>query len=371
MATPSSRNAVTLKDIAERVGVTAAAASMALAGNPRISDRTRQAVEEAAADLGYVGSSAARALRKQKAGAIALIVPTTATHVFGHSYFMHVLSGVSVVANARDTQLLISTNPDESNGLAAYERVMRSNSADGAILTSAAIGDPTVQRLSEGGLPIVLIGNFPDLPHAITIGIDDFSASKFVTDHLIEVHGRRRLLHVSGPLDHRTGIDRYEGFLASVAAHGLADASRLIEGDLSEASGYTSIEGLGADLDKFDGVVFANDDMAFGGLEAIEVNGREVPRDISIVGFDDFGLSRVTTPSISTVRVPAEQMAQLATERLFESIDGVSGGWTRREVDVSFVPRASCGCDQPRHVGGAVIRSDDTHEIVILPEVRS
>ncbi|WP_024288395.1 LacI family DNA-binding transcriptional regulator [Cellulomonas sp. KRMCY2] len=343
---PSGKS-VTLRDVADRVGITPAAVSMALAGSTRISARTRASVQEAAADLGYVGSSAARALRKQQAGAIALIVPTTATHVFGHSYFMHILSGVSTSANERDVQLLISTSNDESNGVAAYERVMRSKSADGAILTSAAIVDPTIGRLASSGFPMVLIGNYPEIPSAVTVGIDDFRASGFVTDHLIEVHGRSRLLHVAGPLDHQTGIDRRDGFLDSLERHGMSSDGFVVEGDFSEASGFAAISDLSLHDRTFDGMVFANDDMAFGGLQALELQRIEVPRDVSIVGFDDFGLSRVTTPGISTVHVPAEYMARLAADRLFQLIAGEVGGWTRKEVGVSFVPRRSCGCEEP------------------------
>ena len=339
--------AVTLRDIAERVGITPAAVSMALTGSKRISARTRIAVEAAAADLGYVGSSAARALRKQEAAAIALIVPTSSTHVFGHSYFMHVLSGVSAVANARDSKLLISTNSDESHGLAAYERVMRSQSADGAIVTSATIDDPTVERLVASRLPIVLIGNFPHIESAVTIWVDDVAASEFVTNHLIEAHGRKRILHVAGPLDHQTGIDRRDGFLNAIRSHGLESESYVVEGDFSEASGFVEINNLGNHARDFDGIVFANDDMAYGGLRALRARGAEVPSDVSIVGFDDFGLSRVTTPSISTVRVPAELIGRLATERLFQTISGAEVEWMHQDIGATFVPRQSCGCVPP------------------------
>jgi DNA-binding LacI/PurR family transcriptional regulator len=91
-------------------------------------------------------------------------------------------------------------------------------------------------------------------------------------------------------------------------------------------------------------MVFANDDMAFGGLQALRRHGIDVPRSIAIVGFDDFGLSRATSPSLSTMHVPAERMAYLATERLFELIDGKSTGPSHRELDVTFIPRTSCGC---------------------------
>ena len=337
---------ITLRDVAERVGVTPSAVSMALADSNRIGEETKKLVREAAADLGYVPSSAARALRNQQAGTIALIVPTTANHVFNHSYFMHVLEGTSSVANEHDVQLLVSTNPDNEHGLAAYERVMRSHSADGAILTSAAIEDPTVERLIQSGLPVVMIGNFPHLPTAITVGIDDRGASRSITEHLVTVHGRSRLLHLTGTLDHQTGVDRRDGFLDAVRAHGIEGVALVVEGDLSEASGASAIQGLGSHISQIDGIVAANDDMAFGAMRMLKTQGIDVPRTISLVGFDDFGLARVTSPSITTVHVPAELIARTATERLFEVMGGTGSGWRRHDIAVHLVLRESCGCTE-------------------------
>jgi LacI family transcriptional regulator len=334
---------VTLKDVAQRVGVTAAAASMALAGHDRISDTTRAAVRRAADELGYVPSSAGRALRNQKAGAVALVVPNSAQHVFGHLYFMHVLDGVSEAANAHDAQVIVSTNADAERGVVAYERVMRSRTADGAIVTSAAIDDTNVERLVASGLPVVLLGNFPYLAEGTSVGIDDVAATRRITDHLLVEHGRRRLVHVTGTLDHQTGLDRREGFLDAVRAAGVEAASQIVEGDLGEQSGAEAMSALLDAGTAFDGVVFANDDMALGGLRVLQQRGVDVPGDVSIVGFDDFGFARVTTPGITTIRVPAEEMARIATERLFDLVDGVDG-WSRHELDVDLVVRESCGC---------------------------
>jgi DNA-binding LacI/PurR family transcriptional regulator len=339
-----SRPSITLKDVAELVGVTPSAVSMALQGSPRISAKTKTAVREAAASLGYVPSSAGRALRNQRAGAVALIVPNTSQHVFGHSYFMRVLTGVSSAANAHDTQVLVSTNSDAANGLAAYERVVRSKSADGAILTSSAITDLNVERLAASGLPVVLIGNFPYLESAVSVGVDDVAASRFITRHLLVEHGRSRLVHVTGPLDHQTGLDRRAGFIEAMSGAGANPADRVIEGDFGEESGADAVEQLVAEGFDFDGIVFANDDMAFGGLQAMKRHGIRVPEDVAVVGFDDFGLSAATSPGISTMHVPAEEMAEIATERLFELIDGETDGTSHRELDVTFIPRASCGC---------------------------
>ena len=336
---------VTLKDVAERVGITSAAASMALNDHSRISQKTKEAVRQAAAELGYVPSSVGRALRNQRAGAVALIVPNTSQHVFGHLYFMHVLTGISEAATARDVQVVLSTTVDtgEAGEVAAYERVVRSRSADGAIVTSAAVTDAGLESLVTTGLPIVLIGNFPYLPDAVTVGIDDVAASREATEHLITAHGRTQLVHVTGPLDHQTGIDRRIGFLAATDDHGLAEQAVILDGDFSEEAGVAAVEKLIADGTEFDGIVFANDDMAFGGLTALKEHGIRVPEDVSIVGFDDFGLSRLTSPGITTIHTPAEEMARIATEQLFDRIDGKAEGASQQQLPVSLVIRESCG----------------------------
>lgn len=335
---------VTLRDVAARVGVTAAAASMALAGNPRISAQTTRKIQDAAAELGYVPSSAGRALRSKKSGSIALIVPNSAQHVFGHSYFMHVLNGVTAVANERDTQLLISTSTTEANGIAAYERVLRSRSADGAIVTSSAVNDPNIERLTEAGLPVVLIGNFPDLPQAVSVGQDDRAASSTITEHLIVEHGCRRLMHVAGALDHQTGIDRRDGFLDAVRAHGLEGEPLVVEGDFSERAGAEAIASLDGNGPLPDGIVVANDDMAFGAMTSLRARGKRVPDDVAVVGFDDFGVARLTTPGITTMHVPAEQMGVRAAELLLDLISQTSVSTRRVDVEPVLVARDSCGC---------------------------
>lgn len=343
----STPRTVTLREIAERASLSVSAVSMALQDHPRIGRATKDRVRAIADELGYVANSAGRALRARKADAIAVIVPNTGHHVFGHAYFMKVLTGVDEVANQRDAQLVISTNPDESHGAVAYERVMRSGFVDGAIVTSAAVTDPGIARLVATGLPVVLLGRFPDLPDAVSVGIDDRGAERRATEHLLREHGRRDLVHLSGPLDHQTAIDRRDGFLEAVHAAGVR--GRVLEGDFSEESGRRIARELDAD-DAFDGIVAANDEMAFGALTELLARGRRIPHDLAIVGFDDFGLSRVTTPGIATMHVPAERMARLATEQLFDLVSGTRPAEAESPLvlPVDFVPRGSCGCPDRR-----------------------
>jgi LacI family transcriptional regulator len=221
---------------------------------------------------------------------------------------------------------------------------MRSRSADGAIVTSAAIDDPHLEALVALGLPVVLIGSFPYLPDAVSVGIDDLAASEQITAHLLDTHGRTDLVYVSGPLDHQAGLDRRDGFVRALTRRGLDPSGRIIEGDFSETAGARAVRSLLAAGSGFDGLVFANDDMAFGGLQVLKAAGRSVPDQVAVAGFDDFGLARLTTPGITTVRVPAEEMARLATDCLFALVEGAPVTPSRRQLPVTVTIRQSCGC---------------------------
>src|SRR4051812_48744812 len=140
---------VTLADITAAAGVSVSAVSMALSDHPRIGTATKEQVRLLAKQMGYVTNSAARALRSQRSGNIAVIVPNTGQHVFAHPYFMQLLMGVTEVLNSHDMSLLVSTNADRRHGVAAYERVLRSRAADGAIVASAAVDDTNIDRLAE------------------------------------------------------------------------------------------------------------------------------------------------------------------------------------------------------------------------------
>ncbi len=334
----------TLGDIAQLVGVSTSAASMALRDHPRISESTKERVHLAARELGYVANSAGRALRAQRSGSIALLVPNTGQHVFGHVYFMHLLAGVSAVSNENDAPLIVSTNPDEEHGVAAYQRILRSRAADGVIVASAAAADPHLPRLVESGLPVVLVGRFPTLPESVSVGVDDLSGGQQATDHLLREHARSRIAHISGPPDHQSAIDRYAGYRRALRMHGDNHAPLLATGDYSEASGAVAARELLAAPGGFDAMFAANDEMAYGAICELGRHGFDVPGDVAVVGFDDFGLARVTTPAISTVRVPAEALGRAAARLLFDLIGGAKPVPTHQTLSVDLVARQSCGC---------------------------
>lgn len=333
---------VTIADVAARAGVSAGTASMALRDHARIKAATKLRVRAAADALDYVPNAAGRALRAQRAGAIAVVVPNTGRHVFSHAYFMHLLTGITEAANRRDAIVMISTNPDVNHSASAYDRILRSGRTDGVIIASAALDDPYVERMADSGLPVVLVGENPGLAELATVSLHDAEAAAAITAHLLD-HGHERIAHISGPIGHQTGRDRLAGYAAAMAHE--FDESLVRAGTYDEESGgeaMTSLLTSGAD---FSAVFCANDEMAYGAMTVATAAGRMIPGDLAVVGFDDFGLARVVTPALTTIRVPAAEMGRLAAELLFEVIEGASA--RHLAVDVQLIRRQSCGCLEP------------------------
>jgi DNA-binding LacI/PurR family transcriptional regulator len=334
--------AVTLADVAAAAGVSVSAASMALADHPRIGTTTKRHIHSLAEQLGYVSNSAARSLRQQRSGTIALIVPNTGQHVFGHPYFMQLLVGVSEVLNAKGASLLVSTNPDEMHGVVAYERVLRSRAADGAIVASAAVDDVNVLRLVDSGLPVVLVGHYPAITDSVSVGVEDVEGARLATEHLRKVHGLTDLAHISGPVNHQTSIDRLAGFRSALPANRRVKAPVAV-GTFDEESGRRATAEILATRPGVQGIFAANDEMAFGALVELKSRGLRVPEDVALVGYDDFGVSRLTSPAITTVSVPAAQVGRRATTRLLDLIDGAAQHG-QETLPVSLTVRESCGC---------------------------
>ncbi|RKS79939.1 DNA-binding LacI/PurR family transcriptional regulator [Motilibacter peucedani] len=334
---------VTLRDIAERAGVSVSAVSMALADHERIGAGTKEEIRAVAQELGYVTNSAARALRGQRSGTLALVVPATGQHVFGHPYFMHLLDGVNEVVNEVDGTLLISTNPDERHGVAAYERVLRSRAADGAIVASAAANDANVLRLLDSGVPVVLIGRFPRIDDAVTVGLADVEGARTATEHLLS-HGSKRVAHIAGPRNHQTTTDRIAGFRSAHVAHGVTAKPPVVHGDFGEESGRAAAARLLDQFPDLDAIFAANDEMAFGALCELRSRGLDAPGNVRLVGYDDFGVSRLTTPALTTVTVPAAEVGRRAARRLLQLIDGSVPEPRHETLPVHLTTRQSCGC---------------------------
>lgn len=335
----------TLKDVARLAGISLATASMALSDSPRVSEATKAAVRAAAAQLGYVPHAAGRALRSQRVGAIAVVLPHSSEHVFSHPTLTALLEGVVSVAAENDLFTVLSTSQSEQDEASAYRRFMRGRQADGLIVASASVADANVIELARSAYPLVVVGRVPHLPQAVTVCLDDHRGGELAARHLLEVHGVRRIAHISGPLGHQSAQDKLAGYRAALVAAAIApDPALEVESDYSDGGGYEAVEELFRRNVQFEAIFTANDQMALGACDALRAHGLAVPGDVHMVGYDDILLARYASPALTSVQGDMAAVGALAARRLLDLMDGRPVPEPATFLPTGLVVRRSCGC---------------------------
>jgi DNA-binding LacI/PurR family transcriptional regulator len=334
---------VTIRDVARLAGVAPSTVSMALANHSEIAEETRHLVREAAAKLRYTPNHAARSMRGELQRAIGVVIPHSSAHVFSHPYFMDILGGITEVANDHDFVVILSTAREEERGESAYIKMLRAQRVDGVILASAALFDRHVMELAVSGYPFVFLGRYPLNSEITAVGVDDVGGADMMTTHLL-AHGYRSIVHVSGPLQHLSAVDRRDGFRRALGRAGIpAPDQDVIEGDYSEASGRVAAEQL-LRRPRLPQAVFAgNDEMAYGLLDVFRERGARVPEDVALAGFDDLAIARVMTPALTTVHQPIVQLGATAAARLIAMVEQREPQQAQTVLPVTLSIRNSCG----------------------------
>jgi DNA-binding LacI/PurR family transcriptional regulator len=324
------RKPVSAAEVARRAGVSPTTVSFVLNNTPgkSISEQTRQRVLKAAAELNYLPNGVARSLAMRRRYTVSVIVRES-LDVLSDAFLLRIVEGLSQELNRHRFGLAVRPARLRRG---RYLGALRAGGSQGAILINATERDPCLEELSRSGFPLVVIGSLAEatIPQ---VDIDNRAAAQEAVQHLIGLGHRRIALIAHAPLAQHTSSLRHRGYLDAMAAAGLDTQEDWIrEGDFSERGGYREMYGL-LHLEPRPTAVFAgNDSMAYGALQAIEDAGLEVPRDISLVGFDDDTLSRYLDPPLTSVSIPAGGLGSRAARLLVELISEPEAQAERRIV---------------------------------------
>lgn len=294
-----------ITDVARLAGVSTATVSRALSRPERVSAETRATIERAIAETGYRLNLAARNLRHQRTGSIVALVPNLA-----NPYFSQILSGIATVLSPAGYNLLVAdtrtTNP---------LRYADPSHADGLIVLDGSV-PPSV--LAER--PAVIVSeSIPGLS-APCVLIDNEAAAEMAVTHLADL-GHRSIGHVTGPRSNVLTEQRLSGTMRAAAARGLPKPA-VIEGDFSLASGRRAAQAWLDMADRPTGMFLASDEMACGFIGELQRHGISVPRDVSVIGFDDIEMVEHLTPGLTTIRQPRGAMGRGSAERLLGILNG-------------------------------------------------
>jgi DNA-binding LacI/PurR family transcriptional regulator len=334
------RGAPTLEEVAARAGVSRATASRVLRGADNVSLRTKQLVETAADQLGYVPNLVARSLVTGRTGSVAFLVEETEERLFSDPFFLSVLRGAHDALAASGTQLVftVANSPEQHRRFVSYAA---GGHVDGVLLLSLHGRDELPLQLEQVGVPTVLSGRpLRGSPGLSYIDADNVRGGRLAAEHLL-ASGRQRVAVIAGPQDMCAGQDRLTGYREALEGAGIGvDPSLVVETEFTQAGGTEAAVRLLRDRPDVDGIVAASDLIAIGAIRALRTAGRSVPEDIAVVGFDDIPDAALQDPPLTTIRQPIDQIGANMAEVLLHRIDG-DARVTTRILPVSLVRRGT------------------------------
>ena len=309
----------TLDMVAHEAGVTRSTVSRAINGEPDVSSATIKVVEDAIAKLGYVPNQAARALVSRRSMAIALIIPESADMFLDDPHLVTLMAGASHRLEESEYILSLIVNAEDPNG--KLMRYLSSGAIDGGLIASHHNRNDELLGL-RNSFPIVFGGRPTDDPSLGSpwVDVDNRAAAAQATQRLVDI-GRRRIGTITGPLDMRSGTERLEGWRDAVTAAGLDD-SAVEFADFRSAGGREAARRLFERFPELDAVFVANDTMANAVIAVLLQDGRTVPGDVAVVGFDDSTVAQLGPVPLTTVRQPSLDMGWRMADLLLRTIDG-------------------------------------------------
>ena len=342
MTTMSRRSSsVTIRDVARKAGVSVATVSRYINQNTTVSPEVSQRLDTVLSEMKYVPHAAARNLASRKTREIGLLLNN-----LHNDFFVPLLNGVEAVVRQRGYNLIIATY--HANSRKEMPPPIGPHNTDGLLVFSDGLFDDDLAHLNSIGFPMVLVHRTPppslNLP---SVTVENVEITHTLVEHLIKVHGKRRIVFLRGPVNQEDSLRREAGYKSALASNGiLFDENLILNGEFEREIAYRAMNEFleNPQHADFDAVFTGDDDAAIGVLRALQQHNYQIPGEIAVIGFDDLGFAPFLNPPLTTVRAPTESVGRIATEKLFDLLDNhPSNEVVILPTEIIF--RRSCGCN--------------------------
>ncbi|KAF0186708.1 MAG: LacI family DNA-binding transcriptional regulator [Hyphomonadaceae bacterium] len=335
------KRSTTLEDLAKLAGVSISTASRALNDSPAINRRTKQIIWRLAREHDYPFRRYMPAGPIGAEATIAIVVPRAHDRDFslGDPFVLQLVSGVAEAARERGCDLIVShVAPASFEDLSV---LMSTSRADGVIFLGQSTLHADFNRLAEHENRFVVWGaELPDQSYC-SVGSDNYGGARRATAHLARL-GRKRIVFL-GDIDDPEPTQRHRGYQDGLAQFGLdADPALTVPAHFEVESAESAIDALVHHDVPFDGVVAASDLIALGAVRALRHAGRNVPRDVSVIGFDNVPFAAYATPALSTIAQDTVKAGRLLVSKLLDTGEGRIRSRSER-LPAELIVRESCG----------------------------
>lgn len=327
----------TIEDVAKLAGVSIATVSRAIRNPEKVAESTRKRVTTAIAHTGYTANAMAQNLRMQRSQMVMVLAQS-----ISDPNFPGILTGLEKVANARGYGLLIGNTEGDVAMEEKYLRFLSTGMADGLVLMSGHVPVAGWPKNPNAVLPPMVAVSRPVRRENVAyVGVDDVNGSKVATEYLMSL-GHKRIVYVSGPHGDAVSELRYRGYCLALGEAFDAGSSWKVQGDGTSEGGRAAVERLFI-RDSLPTAFFCyNDSTAIGVIGSLQTRGYQVPRDFSVVGFDDIPFSRNISPSLTTIRQPRGQIGELAMSQLLDSLSTRTATTSETLLHGDLIVRDSC-----------------------------
>jgi DNA-binding LacI/PurR family transcriptional regulator len=332
--------APTIVDVARRAGVSKSVVSRVMRGERSVSEASRVSVLSAAAALGYRANAVARSLVQRRTYNIGVMVSD-----LHNIFFAEVLDGIYAAAAELGYRALLTTgNRDPDAEARALEQLLELR-ADGLVIAGAQV-PPAVVTAAARAVPTAVVGSDLRLPSVDVVVDDDLRGAELAVNHLVSL-GHRDIALIDGGKG-AGAAERRAGYRSAMAHAGLARHAVVEPGDFTEGGGYEAARRLLARNRRPSAIFASNDQSAVGALDAINEVGLGVPRDVSLMGYDNTALAALRHISLTTIHQPRNQIGEMAMRAVIRRIERPSASARRHVLAPELVVRDTTAPPPPR-----------------------
>lgn len=308
---------LTMKDIAERAGVSVATVSRVLNNTKPVSSELKNKVLDVVKETGYKPNALARSLIKQRTGTIGVIIPDVDNETFAD-----LIKGIELITDKNDYVILVTNTMGEVKKELEMFNLFEEKRLDGIIFSGVSLTDKHIDYFEKYKIPTVIVGQTFDKLNFPSVTIDNFQAAFDITQYLINL-GHDRIGMIRGPLyDIQAGKERLLGYKTALRENNKdVHKEYITQGDFTITGGYRSMGYIWSNGVKPTAIFSASDKMAIGALNYCLDHGLKVPEDVSIAGFDDMELATAVRPTLTTIHQDQVQKGIKTAEILLDLIE--------------------------------------------------
>lgn len=333
----------TLKDVAERAGVSYATVSRVLANKPHIREETRQRVLQAVAEIGYRPNRVARSLQSQNSQIIGVIVSDIV-----YDFFPPLVRAIEHYVSQHDFALFLCNSDEDPVKEKQCVNLLVEENVAGVIIAPTVEKNDAIDQLIDAKIPVVTVDRrISNRGHVDSVVIDNVKYAFHLVDHLI-TNGYTRVAAVVGSLDLYTARERYVGYRQALEHHGIpVDLGLVATATPTLDNGYTLAMSLLQASDPPTALFTSNHLLASGAFKAIKEIGLEIPEDIAVVTFDNSAWTELVEPNLTVVAQPSAKLGTIAADLLIERISNPDRPYKNISLDAEIIVR---GSSQPASV---------------------